>query len=141
MTKLILKSREDGEDGWGQATSPNFYPFNLLVMKTVENWRTQRLKSPWPKMVEFHDLVGVAIAPVSNKLAVGYLTWIILVCIKSPGVPCYMSHPVHLYFCVSNWRHDMTSATGYLRLLGTLSNFRLTIGLYNVFWNMISIIS
>ena len=36
-----------------------------------------------------------------------------------------------LYFCVSNWRHDMTSATGFLRLLGTLSNFRLKIGLYN----------
>ena len=55
-------------NGWGQATSSNFSPFNLLVMKTVENWRNQHLSSPWPRMVEFHDLVGVAIAAVSNKL-------------------------------------------------------------------------
>ena len=30
--------------------------------------------TPWLKKVEFRDLVGVAIAPVSKKLSVKYIT-------------------------------------------------------------------
>ena len=38
---------------------------NLLV---CDHWVLAGI--PWPKTVEFRDLVGVAIAPVSNKIAV-----------------------------------------------------------------------
>ena len=52
-----------------------FARFDFKPCNNWWQWRNLILWAPWPKMVGFHNLVGVAIASVSKELALSWKSY------------------------------------------------------------------